>query len=190
MAGNTASNVTAGKPAIGGSIYQAPLNTALPDDTTDDISEFTCLGYVSDDGLVNSNTPSGNTNVKAWGGDTVLTILGDKVDQFKFTLIEVLNIDVLKTVFGTANVTGELSSGITVKSNSKDLDEFEYVIDMIMRDNVVKRIVIPRAKVTSIGDISYTDGDAVGYEITIDCYPDTNGNTHYEYIQKKLRKKV
>ena len=184
MAGNTASNVTAGKPAIGGAIYQAATTVALPTDTSAALSDFACLGYVSDDGLVNSNTPNGNTNVKAWGGDTVLTILGDKVDQFRFTLIEVLNIDVLKTVFGSENVTGDLNSGITVKANSKDLDEFEYVMDMIMRDNTLKRIVIPRAKVTSIGDISYTDGDAVGYEITIDCYPDADGNTHYEYIKK------
>lgn len=181
---NTASYVTAGKPNVGGAIYQAAMGTSLPTDTSTNLSDFTCLGYVSDDGLVNSNTPNGNTNVKAWGGDTVLTILGDKVDQFKFTLLEVLNVDVLKTVFGSANVTGDLSSEIAIKSNSSDLDEFSYAIDMIMRDNTVKRIVIPRAKVTSIGDIAYTDGDAVGYEITIDCYPDASGNTHYEYIKK------
>lgn len=183
MAGNTASNVSAGKPNIGGAIYQAPTTATLPTDTTSELTGFNCLGYVSDDGLTNSNSPSA-TSVKAWGGDTVLSILGDKVDQFKFTLLEVLNIDVLKTVFGSANVTGTLEDGITVTANSKDLDEFAYAIDMVMRDNTVKRVVIPRAKVISVGDVVYSDGEAVGYDITIECYPDASGNTHYEYIKK------
>ena len=183
MAGNTASNVSAGKPNIGGAIYQAPTTATLPTDTTSTLTGFNCLGYVSDDGLTNSNSPSA-TSVKAWGGDTVLSILGDKVDQFKFTLLEVLNVDVLKTVFGSANVTGTLEDGITVTANSKDLDEFAYAIDMVMRDNTVKRVVIPRAKVISVGDVVYSDGEAVGYDITIECYPDASGNTHYEYIKK------
>ena len=181
---NTASNVSAGKPAIGGAIYQAPTTATLPTDTTSTLTGFVGLGYISDSGLTNTNNFSGNTAVKAWGGDTVLSISGDKVDQFKFTLIEVLNVDVLKTVFGASNVTGDLSQGITIKVNSQELDENAYVIDMIMRDDTAKRVVIPRAKVITVGDVVYSDGEAVGYDVTIDCYPDSDGNTHYEYIKK------
>lgn len=180
---SNAANVTAGKPAVGGAIYQAAVGTALPTDTTTDVTSNTCLGYISQDGITNSNTPN-NTSVKAFGGDTVLSISGDKTDTFQFKLIESINVDVLKTVFGSANVTGDLDSGITVKVNSKDLDEYAYIIDMILRDGVAERHVIPRAKVITIAPVKFSDTEAIGYDVTIECYPDDEGNTHYIYIKK------
>ncbi|MCQ2087968.1 MAG: phage tail protein [Bacilli bacterium] len=180
---NNSANVTAGKPAIGGAIYQMAVNETLPTDTTTDVTSETCLGYISQDGITNSNTPA-NTNVKAWGGNTVLSIAGDKTDTFQFKLLEVLNVDVLKTVFGKDNVTGTLSSGITINVNSKDLDEYAYIIDMLLRDGVAKRVVIPNAKVITIAPVKYSDTEPVGYDVTIEAYPDADGNTHYEYIKK------
>lgn len=180
---NTASNVTAGKPAIGGAIYKAEVGTSLPTDTTTDITSNACLGYVSTDGITNTNTPN-NTTVKAWGGDTVLSISGEKTDTFQFKLIEVLNVDVLKTVFGKDNVTGDLETGLAIKVNSKELDESAFIIDMLLRDNIAKRTVIPKAKVITIAPIKYVDTAEVGYDVTIECYPDSDGNTHYEYLKK------
>lgn len=54
---------------------------------------------------------------------------------------------------------------------------------MVLRNGTLKRIVIPRAKITELGDITYTDDDATGYDVTITAYPDATGNTHYEYIK-------
>lgn len=184
---NTVTNVSAGKPKSTGAIYRAPLtdDLVLPTDATTDLStKFKALGYVSDDGLTNTNSPDSDT-VKAWGGDTVLTIQSEKIDEFQFTLIEALSKDVLSAVYGSGNVTGSLSAGITVKANSDEPEEAAWVIDMIMREGVLKRIVIPDAKVSEIGDIEYTDEDAVGYELTLQAMPDESGQTHYEYIQKQ-----
>lgn len=183
---NVATNVTAGKPAVAGAVYRAVLSSSLtiPTDATTALSsDFKALGYVSEDGLTNSNSPDTDI-IKAWGGDPVLPIQSGKEDTFQMTLIEVLNADVLKAVYGTANVTGTIDSGITVKANSAEAEEACWVIDMVLRGGVLKRVVIPDGKITEIGDIEYTDEDAVGYEITVSASPDSAGQTHYEYIQK------
>lgn len=180
---NNASNVTAGKPAIGGAIYAAPKGTTLPTTATGSLnSAFECLGYVSDAGVVNS-TELESTDVKAWGGDNVLNIQTSKGDKFSWTLIEVKNINVLKFVYGSANVSGTLESGITVHVNNDDVEEVAIVIDMLLRDNTAKRIVIADCKISEIGDINYTDSEAVGYETTVTCMPDSDGDYHKEYLK-------
>jgi len=181
---SNAKNVTTAKPKVGGAVYTAPIGTTLPTDATSELdSEFKGLGYISEDGMTNENTPE-SENIKAWGGDTVANVQTSKEDRFTYTLIEALNVNVLKQVFGEDNVTGDLETGITIKSNNKELQEHVVVIDMVLRGNVLKRIVIPAGKVAEIGEIEYTDDNAVGYETTLECIPDEEGNTHYEYIQK------
>lgn len=181
---NNAANVSAGKPAISGSIYRAPADAELPVTATEDLDEeFVCMGYISEDGLRNNNSPSYDS-VKAWGGDTVLWTQTDKEDTFSFTMLEAMNVEVLKAVYGDDNVTGDLTEGIAISVNSKELEECAWVIDMILNGGNLKRIVLPLGKITEVGEISYTDGDAVGYEVTVSCVPDEEGNTHYEYISE------
>lgn len=186
----SSNSVTAGKPRIAGAVMVALLKnspvipSAAPTSVTEAVPEgFTSLGYVSEDGVTNSNAPS-SEQVKAWGGDVVMTTLTEKPDEFNFTLLEATNAEVLKVVYGDANVTGSLETGITVKANASQPEPMAWVIDVIMTGNTLKRIVIPNGTISSVGEITYKDDSAVAYEITVAALPDGNGNTHYEYIKQ------
>ena len=175
--------VTVGKPKVGGVAHRAPLGTALPTDALTALDEaFENLGYLSEDGLVNANSPSSD-KVKAWGGDTVLNYQTDKPDTFKFTMIEALNLAVLKSVYGDNNVSGTLDTGVTIKANREDQQEYAWVFDMVLRGTVAKRIVVPQASVTEVAEVAYVDNKPVGYGTTISATPDISGQTHYEYMQ-------
>lgn len=185
---NTVANVTTGKPKVSGAIWRAPLGTTLPTDATTALDNaFKCLGYCSEDGLTNANSPD-SENIKAWGGDVVLTTLTEKLDTFNYTLIEAVNVDVLKSVYGDDNVTGDLTTGITVRANSVEQEAAAYVIEMIMKGGVLHRIVIPNAKLTELSEITYKDDEAVGYGVTLTAmsggFAAGDSDTHKEYIVK------
>jgi hypothetical protein len=179
---NSTANVNIGKPKIGGAIYRAPIGTTLPTSATVALDEkFVCLGYASDDGFTNSNSPTSN-NIKAWGGDIVYTYNSDQTDTFGFTLLESTNPDVLKTVYGDDNVSGTLATGLVVKANTTEKSASSWVFELVLQGGGAKRIVVPKAFVTEIGEIGYSDESAVGYQITITAMVDDAGNTHYEYM--------
>ena len=180
---NTATNVSTGKPNKSGAIFFAPLGTTLPTDADTSLAAaFTALGYVSEDGLTNDNSPSSD-QIKAWGGDTVLNMQTERPDSFSFTLLEVLNEDVLKAVYGSTNVTKDGSGNLTVKATADELNGGSWVIDMIMRGSRKKRLVIPNGTISELGTITYKDDEAVGYELTLTDVPDSTGVYHYEYIK-------
>lgn len=183
--GNTATNVTTGKPNISGAVFVAPKGTTLPTDATTalDLTKFVCLGYVSEDGLENNNDMD-VSSIKAWGGMIVYRSLNELDDNFVLTLIESENTDVLKAVYGSSNVTVDGSGNITVNVKADDPEENVWVFDLALRNNRAKRIVIPDGAITSREAITYNDSDAVGYGITVSAYPDASGNTHKEYLEK------
>ena len=178
-----ATNVSYAKPAVGGAIYAAPAGTTLPTDATTTLaSTYKSLGFVSEDGVTNANSPETEV-INAWGGAPVLTVQTGRPDSFKFTLIEITNVEVLKLVYGADNVTGTaLSSGIKVSAGAGQLDPVVLVIDMVLK-NALKRIVIPVATVADVGEIAYVDNDAVGFETTVSATADASGYTHYEYMK-------
>lgn len=181
---NNAANVTAGKPQPQGGVFRAPLGTTLPTDATStkDVA-FVGLGLVSDAGLVQTYNHQ-STEIKDWSGATVYTTEEGLTDQYKFTLIEAVNVDVLKAFFGENNVSGTLATGITVTGNSKNTPPASYIFEMSVADGGYRRVVLPNAKPVTRDDVNYVNNNVVGYGMTLVCYPDATGNTHYEYTIK------
>lgn len=179
---NTVTNVSASKPAAGGAVSVGATTATLPTATGGTLTGFTSLGYLGEDGITNEKTIE-TEEVKAYGGDVVLQPQTGSKDTFKFKLIEVLNVDVLKEIYGASNVSGTLAAGITVNVTGEELPERAWVIDTILRGDVAKRMVIPKGKITEISEITYNDSDAIGYDVTITAFPDANGKNHYEYIK-------
>ena len=123
--------------------------------------------------------------MKAWGGDIILVSQTEKADTFKFKMVEAKSIEAIKAVYGAANVSGTLSEGVTVRSNSKQMPAEAWVIEIAMSENTFKRIVIPNAMLTELEDIVYNDSEAIGYGVTLSALPYAgfDGDTHREYIQ-------
>lgn len=174
--------VTTGKPKIAGAIYRAPLGTILPTDATSSLNEaFVSQGYISEDG-VNLSNKSAKDVVKAWGGDIVLTNQTDKGYSFKFTLIEHLNEDVLKTVYGEKNVKST-ENQIEVDATGDTEGTSAWVIERVTKDGKADRIVIPEADITEVGEVNFNDTNAVSYPLTITSISKI-GKYYKEYIEK------
>lgn len=179
---NDKTKVHLGKPKVGGAIFVAPAGSTLPTDATTALdAAFKNVGYISEDGVTNANSNS-IENIKAWGGDVVLNYNSEHTDSFTFTIIEATNEDALKFVFGSTNVTSA-AKNISIAVNGKEPEDLCVVIEMVLQSGYAKRVVIPLCNVTEVGEITYSDTEAVGYETTITALADSSGNTHYEYIQ-------
>lgn len=182
--GNNASNVSFGKPKTGGAIFNAPLGTPLPANASSELtSAYACMGHATDDGLGNNNSASVE-KIRAWGGYIVLVAEGEKDDTWKVSLMEILNLDVLKAVYGAENVSGTLETGITIRANSKPKVASVWVFDMSLTNGCMMRVVLPNAVIGEIAEIPYKDKEAIKYAITLYALPGEDGDTHKEYILK------
>lgn len=184
MADNIITKASTGKPNVGGAVHMGATTATLPTSATATLTGFTCLGGVSEDGL--KNAPARKVDsIKDWNGAEVLAPQTEFTDTFSFSLLDCKDINVLKAVFGDDNVSGTYSTGIHVKVNPSELEYHAWVFDMILSDGDLKRIVVPKAKITEVAEITYKSNEAIDYGITLSAAADSNGDYHHEYIVKK-----
>lgn len=183
---NDADNVSFGKPKATGAVYVAPAGTPLPTTAWGTLNAaFEGMGYVSEDGLVNS-VESDTEEVNAWGGDLVLVGQTTFKEMFTVNLIET-NAEALKVYYGEDNVTVEGNGSITVRQTSEMLPNVVVVFELVLTGGRIKRIVVPNAQMADrSGEITYVDGEAITYPAMFVAYPDSNGQTHTEYIATAL----
>lgn len=183
---NTA-NVLAGKPLATGGILVAEVGATAPTNATTALdAAFKAAGYVGEDGLTET-TDRSTEKIKAWGGDSVKIVQTDFAVTYQFTFIETLNSDVLKTVYGDANVTttpADATKGTlhTVKVNSEELPAKAFVFEM-KDGNARIRIHVPEGKITELGEITYSDAEVIGYTVTVEAMPNaTLGANAVKYL--------
>ena len=182
---NTAANVVAGVPLATGGILIGALAAAAPTTAVSALVAYTAAGYIGDSGVVETNERS-TDKIRAWGGDTVKVVQTEHNVSYKFTFLETLNADVLKAVYGEANVTttaATLTSGTLQKVliNGATLPHKSYVFE-VKDGNAKIRIYVPDGQITEVGDVTYSDGEVVGYEVTLEAFADSAGNKAYKYL--------
>lgn len=175
---SNSANIVAGKPLATGGVRIGPLGATAPTDASTALdAAFKTAGYVGESGLTEA-TERSTEKVKAWGGDIVKVLQTDFSVTYVFTFLETMNTDVLKTVYGDANVTETAASPTagtlrTIKINADTLPHKSFVFDMKDGDNRI-RIHVPDGQVTEVGEVTYNDGELVGYEVTIEAFRDTD----------------
>lgn len=181
MAG-TATNVTAGKPRTQGAVFAAAPGTTLPTDAVTALDNaFKDLGFLSEDGVTRSRSLS-SSNIKEWGGKVVMITEEEDITTFKFKMIEYLNTEVQKVVNGDTNVTGSLAAGLAITPGD-EMTEHAFVFWQRMRGGVSYRLVVPRGRITEIGDVVYKSNEAVAYDVTVTAMVDASGKPYYEYAK-------
>lgn len=177
---NTSANVRVGKPKLTGGVYSGATTVTLPLDAATALGTgIDGLGYVSDGGLTQT-IDSDTTNIVAWGGDTVRTVRTTHDVSYGLEFLETSEA-VLTEVFGEENVT--VVDGLTtVAITSTELPRRVYVFEMRDGGSDI-RIVVPNGQIALSGDVTYVDGEAVRYPVTISAYPDEDGVKAYHYIE-------
>lgn len=185
---NTA-DVRIGAPeqSVTGAIKYAPVGTTLP--TLSSISKtgvtldqaFTGNEYVSEDGL--TLTPSiSTTDIKDWSGATVRKVLESFDGTLSWTMIST-NESALSVAFGSDKVTSNAATATHGKQVQAALGAHipkEKSFVFLMKDGDARVvIVVPKGQVTEVGEVTFKASEAIGWQVTLSCYPDSSGECIY-----------
>lgn len=178
---NTTANVSAAKGVKGGYIFSAPVGTELPTDIETDLNEaFKVLGFISEDGYVESIEEDSNDLVDM-NGDLMDSSNSGRVESAEVTLAEI-KAETLKRQYGAENVT-DADGVITVKHNSNSHGSFSYVLELLLKDGRRWRKVVPVGQSSELGELTIASTELCQRPLTIKYLTDEQGNTCYDYIE-------
>ncbi len=165
---------------INSAVWVAPVGTTAPTaPTTSPGVGWTELGWLGEDGVSEAREVDTDTK-KAWqGGVTVRTVRSGDLRRFTFMAMETNATTVGLVRPGS---TPETADGVTtteVKAYT-GMDKRAWIIDT--RDgDIATRKVIPSGEVVEMGEIVHNSTDVTTYELTVECYSDSNGTFYIEY---------
>ena len=178
---NNQANVSAAKGVKGGYIFSAPVGTTLPTDVKTKLDPaFKCLGFISEDGYVET-VDEDSDDITDMNGDVMDSTNSNRVESAKLTLAEI-KADTLKRQYGEGNVTDE-NGLITVKHNSDSHPSFSYVLDLVLKNNRRWRKVVPLGKSSELDDLTIASSELCQRALTMKYLTDEQGNTCYDYYE-------
>lgn len=152
-----------------GEISVAPTATTAPTDTGTLPTGFKGLGFLSEDGFTEARERS-IEDLKGWqNGATVRSVVTDANLTYTFTMVETKK-ETVELYYGTT-VTQSATNGNYVIVPANTGGRKSFILDVIDGSNL-KRIYVPQGEVTETGDIVYSNGEPIGYEVTVTTYPD------------------
>lgn len=164
------SNVLIGKT---GAVSVAPVGTTAPTGTADALSGHTDLGYIGEDGVTRTMPGAADSEaIKAWqNGATVRTVRtpSDENPSYSFVLLETKK-EVIEFALNVT-VTQTATEGSYEFDVQAVRDNVDLVLDVIDGSELVRNHV-PKAIVTEIGDTVFSNGEAIGYEVTVEAERD------------------
>lgn len=183
--GFDSNEIALAKGALSGYAYAAPAGTKLPTDATTALDPaYKGLGYVDNNGVTNANTITA-TNVTDINGTTVKSEVSAYTETYQFTMLQT-NGDTLKVRYGSTNVQIDASGNITAFHATPSGENIILVFELMLGTDRKKRIVVPLAHLTAVGNIQYHASGALGYQVTFTGSPsaDINNATSVEYVAR------
>lgn len=170
-----------------GAIKHAPIGTTLPSLSSISKAGVTLDGafvgneYVSEAGLTLSPSIS-TADIKDWSGSIVRKLLDSFDGTLSWTMIST-DKNALEVAFGSSYVTSNTATtahGAQVQAalGAHLPDPQSWVF--LMKDGDARIvIVVPDGQITEVGDVTFVSSDAVGWNVTLSCYPDSSGECIY-----------
>lgn len=157
----TADNVNV---AVTGKVYTGATTLAAPTSATSSLNGgFTDLGYIDPDG-VNVTSDKSTSQIRAWqNSDLIREVVTEATATYTFMLMEA-NKAALELYYG-AELTGQ-----KIEFNPSNTGGARaFVVDVVDGDDVIRHY-IPKGEVTSVEAISFVNGEAVKYGVTVTAY--------------------
>ena len=163
--------------AVTGAVYVGPTTASAPTSSSTTLTGFTDLGYVSADGITETIDKT-TSQIRAWqGGALVREVVSEGTYSVTLTFIET-KLEVLELYFGSTITGGELDGDPTASGGRKS-----FVMD-IVDGSIIERTYIPAGEVTAVGERTLASGEAVGYNVTITAYADTDNVTFKKFFSE------
>lgn len=178
---NNQANVSSAKGVKGGYIFSAPVGTDLPTDIETQLDPaFKCLGFISEDGYVET-IDEDDDDINDMNGDVMDSANSKRVESAQLTFAEI-KASTLKRQYGDANVTDE-NGLITVKHNADSHDVFSYILELVLKNGRRWRKVVPKGKSSELDDLTIASSELCQRALTMKYLTDEQGNTCYDYYE-------
>ena len=166
-----------GRAYFGSTTATAPTNA-----TAALAGEWAELGWISEDGLTEAASESYN-EIKAWDGTVARKVLTSSERTFALTFLE-SNEHTLEFYY-SGDVVAAISGGSKIEVTTPSRVQWSMCFDVVDGSNTC-RIYAANVEVTGRGDVVYKNGEAVGWNITVTAYPDTNGVVFTKFFDVDL----